>query len=285
MSTALYKGRKFCKGKFLPVEDALAVEELLKITINGSPYTITMRTPGSEEELVRGLLFSENVYTDLQFNPVISIKEKNNSGFIKWIDVVIPLDKIGKGFESVRNIMSVSSCGICGKTDLDEIAGQEQKIIQTEKLKPETVDKMFEQMNSNQNTFKASGGSHGCAVFTLEGELLAIQEDIGRHNAVDKAIGCLILEKKLRKARCMTVSGRISYEIVTKCFSADIPFLSAVSAPSSLAVDLAEQLGITLMAFCRDNKFTAYSRIDNIEFQSDHEKEFNQHRLISDGKS
>ncbi len=282
MSTAFYKGRKFCKGKFLSVEDALTIEELLKITINDSPYTITMRTPGSEEELVRGLLFSENVYADLQSNPVISIREKNNSGFITWIDVTIPLDKIGRGFESVRNIMSVSSCGICGKTELPATPllaqGEGQGVrLGTDKLKPETVEKMFERMNSNQNTFKASGGSHACAVFTLDGELLAIQEDIGRHNAVDKAIGSLILEKKLHKVRCMTVTGRISYEIVTKCFAAGIPFLAAVSAPSTLAVDLAEQLGITLMAFCRNNKFTAYSQIGNIETHSEEKKALKQY--------
>jgi len=263
VSTKSYKGKKYQDEKFLSVQDVLTVEESLKITINGSPYTITMRTPGSEIELVRGLLFSENVHPDLQCDPVITVKEKNISGFITWMDVSIPIDKIGKGFETVRNIMSVSSCGICGKTELDEITGG--KLSSTEKLEPKILSKMFEQMNENQNTFRQSGGSHACAAFTLSGKMLAIQEDIGRHNAVDKVIGSLILQKKLHEAKCMTVSGRISYEIVNKCFVAGIPFLAAVSAPSSLAVDLAEQMGITLMAFCRENKFTAYSHVGNFK--------------------
>ncbi|MEK6615284.1 MAG: formate dehydrogenase accessory sulfurtransferase FdhD [Bacteroidota bacterium] len=268
MSTTFYKGTKYCEGKFLSVEEALTVEDALKITINDSPYTITMRTPGSEEELVRGLLFSENVYTDLQTELVTTVKEKDEVGFITWIDAVIPSEKIGKGFESVRNIVSVSSCGICGKSELNSLPAHSVKLSTEEKLNPVIIGRMFEQMNSSQTTFKQSGGSHAAAAFTLNGNLVTIQEDIGRHNAVDKVIGDLLLRKQLPKTKCMVVSGRISYEIVSKCFAAGIPFLAAVSAPSSFAVDLAEQLGITLMAFCRDNKFTVYSHIGRIKKQT-----------------
>ena len=128
----------------------------------------------------------------------------------------------------------------------------------------ELVGRMFEKMNLAQNTFKQSGGSNAAAAFTIDGNLLVIQEDIGRHNAVDKVIGSLLFQKQMQNAKCMVVSGRISYEIVNKCYAAGIPFLAAVSAPSSLAVDLSEQLGITLMAFCREKKFTAYSNVENI---------------------
>ncbi len=267
MSTTSYKGQKYSKGRFLPVDDMLTEEELLKITINNKPFTITMRTPGSENELVRGLLFSENVYSEYEPNPVQIVKEKDGTGYIKWIEVIIPIDKIGKGIDTVRNIMSVSSCGICGKAELDMDKNESEKIITDGVIEPEIIGTMFEQMYSHQNTFMQSGGSHAAAAFTLAGKLLSIREDIGRHNAVDKVIGDLLFQKQLNNAKYLVVSGRISYEIVNKCFAAGIPFLAAVSAPSSLAVDLAEQLGITLLAFCRDNNFTAYSHLENIKTQ------------------
>jgi FdhD protein len=114
-------------------------------------------------------------------------------------------------------------------------------------------------MNASQVAFRQSGGTHAAAAFTFQGEMLCSMEDIGRHNAVDKVIGDLILSGRLNQASCLTVSGRVSYEIVIKCFKARIPFLAAVSAPSSLAVDYAKELGITLFAFCREKRATCYS--------------------------
>jgi FdhD protein len=119
-------------------------------------------------------------------------------------------------------------------------------------------------MNSLQHNFKQSGGTHAAAAFSIEGNLLFAMEDIGRHNAVDKVVGKLISSDKLDQAKIMTVSGRISYEIVIKCFKAKIPFLAAVSAPSSLGVDYAKELGITLFAFCRDKRATCYSNPERI---------------------
>lgn len=265
MSTASYKGQKYTEGKSVQVDDILVVEESLKITINNNPFTVTMRTPGSENELVRGLLFSENVYTDIETDPIITIKNKSEKDFINEIDVTIPIEKVGKGMEISRSIISVSSCGICGKSELDTLPANSKRLVVEEKLRSELVGRMFEKMNSAQNTFKESGGSHAAAAFTINGDILTIQEDIGRHNAVDKVLGSLLFSKQTNMAKCITVSGRISFEIVNKCFAAGIPFLAAVSAPSTLAVDLSEQLGITLMAFCRDKKFTAYSNIANIK--------------------
>lgn len=267
MSTAFYKGQKYSEGKFSQVDDILVVEESLKITINNSPFTVTMRTPSYENELVRGLLFSENIYSDIETDPIIIVKERNEKGVITSVDVKIPKEKVGKGMEISRSIISVSSCGICGKSELETIPNDSKKLVVVEKLNPELIGRMFEQMNAAQNTFKESGGSHAAAAFTVDGKLLNIQEDIGRHNAVDKVIGSLLFQKQLRIAKCLAVSGRVSYEIVNKCFAAGIPFLAAVSAPSSLAVDLAEQLGITLMAFCREGKFTAYSHLGNVKIQ------------------
>ena len=123
---------------------------------------------------------------------------------------------------------------------------------------------MFDAMKAAQHTFHKSGGSHAAAAFTNNGELLSIREDIGRHNAVDKVIGHLINNNSLKGAKCLTVSGRISYEIISKAFAAKIPILAAVSAPSTLAVDFAKELGITLLGFCRENKATCYSHPNRI---------------------
>jgi len=123
---------------------------------------------------------------------------------------------------------------------------------------------MFRKMNSGQKTFIQSGGSHAAAAFSSEGKLLSIMEDIGRHNAVDKVIGDLLIQKKIKDASYLLVSGRISYEILYKAFVARIPFLAAVSAPSTLAVAYAKELGITLMGFCRENKITIYSNVSKL---------------------
>ncbi|MCX6190293.1 MAG: formate dehydrogenase accessory sulfurtransferase FdhD [Bacteroidetes bacterium] len=264
MSTAAYTALKYLEGECFQVDDILVVEEALKITINNTPFTVTMCTPGSENELVRGLLLSENVYSDIVIDPITTIQETNTSGFVTSINVTIPIDKIGKGFEIARSIISVSSCGICGKSELDTLPENADKLMDNVTLDPGSVTRMFEQMSAAQNTFRQSGGSHAAAAFTMEEELLTIQEDIGRHNAVDKVIGSLLLQRQLSRAKVLVVSGRISYEIVNKCFAAGIPFLAAVSAPSSLAVDLAERLGITLMAFCREDKFTTYSGVERL---------------------
>ena len=128
----------------------------------------------------------------------------------------------------------------------------------------EQLFSMFTQMEDLQPLYKETGGAHAVAAFTINGGLLSVKEDIGRHNAVDKVVGELLLSSSLSEAKVLLVSGRVSYEIISKAFMAKIPFLAAVSAPSSLAVDLAEELGITLLAFCREDRFTCYSNKENI---------------------
>lgn len=264
MAIAKYKGLKIRSNEIDPVNDALTVEDALAITINGEKFTVTMRTPGDEEELTRGLLFSEDIYR--HHSPALSYKveDHNELGFISKVNVNIPEDKLGNGYKNSRSLLSVSSCGICGKQELMEITDQ-HKIGQGDlKIRFEDISQMFIEMEKKQVQFEQSGGIHAAAIFDKNKELLAIKEDIGRHNAVDKVIGALLLEERLKEAEFILVSGRVSYEIVTKAFAARIPFLAAVSAPSSLAVDYAKELGITLMGFCRTTKFTVYSNIDRV---------------------
>ena len=259
-----YNGLHYNNGNYSTVNDTLAIEESLSISLNGESFTVTMRTPGEDDALVRGLLFTEEVYRDINDEPLIDNINTNDKGFVVSLNVVLPPDKILKDFTNTRNIISASSCGLCGRTSFEDTIS---KNIITEKdtLNPNVIEKMFDRMSQHQESFRRTGGTHAAAAFTLNGDLLSIHEDIGRHNAVDKVIGSLVIDKKLQKAKCMIVSGRISYEIVNKALSAGIPFVAAVSAPSSMAVENAQNAGMTLMAFCRKSKLTVYAHPERLE--------------------
>jgi FdhD protein len=257
MNIKNYKGLFFNGGEFSSVEDVLAVEVALAIAVNGVPFTVTMQTPGNEKDLVRGLLFSENIFRSVDIHPVLEITGRNAEGFTSSVNAKVPQQLLLRDFAGTRNVISASSCGICGKTSLED--NEEARVVNNETLDPERVPGFFEQVALQQKTFQQSGGTHAAGAFTLDGELLVVQEDIGRHNAVDKVIGFLLYHGLLAKARLMTVSGRVSYEIVNKARAAGIPFLASVSAPSSLAVDESEKAGISLLAFCRNRKLTVYS--------------------------
>jgi len=257
--TRHYEAKKFENHSAINISDALTVEEALQININGKPFTVTMRTPGNDASLIRGLLHTEGILKNSNYSPKLIFNTKNNKGIITVVELVIPKDQLGDGYSNSRSLLSVSSCGICGRTELDDLSSMGKSLDNSTKIEVSSLHILFEKMNIQQSDFLQSGGTHAAAAFSLQGELLCIMEDIGRHNAVDKVIGTLILSKKLHSAAILTVSGRVSYEIIIKCFKAKIPFLAAVSAPSSLAVDYAKELGITLFAFCRDGRATCYS--------------------------
>ncbi len=266
MATHNYQGKKFDLQGVDPVVDALTVEEALQININGKPFTLSMRTPGADSDLIRGLLHSEAIITSDQFHPEPIFQIENEEGIVTVVDLKIPEALLGSGYSNSRSLLSVSSCGICGKTELGDQAFMGKSIEASTQFSAESFTEMFAQMNRGQHDFKQSGGTHAAALFDANGSLLVVKEDIGRHNAVDKAIGWLLLRDRLAEAKAMTVSGRISYEITIKAFKAGIPFLAAVSAPSSLAVDYAKEFGITLLGFCREGRATCYAhpyRINN----------------------
>lgn len=251
-----YEGKKFCADQVMLVDDDLTVEQALQISINNKIFTITMRTPGNDEALVRGLLFSEDIYKGVENLEIVFSENKEKA--ITEANITLDENLLGKGYLNSRSILSVSSCGICGKRELEDFS-TEPKLSENNKLSITSFYKMFDAMKKGQPTFHQSGGSHAAAAFTKNGSLLVIMEDIGRHNAVDKVIGYLSNAHQLNEAKCIVVSGRISYEIVTKIFAAKIPILGAVSAPSTLAVDFAKELGVTLLGFCRDEKATCYA--------------------------
>ena len=264
MATRNYEGKKIDGTQVHDIVDALTIEEALQININDAPFTVSMRTPGNDVSLMRGLLHAEDIINDVSYHPNYTF-EKQNEAVVTEMSLVIPELKLGKGYSNSRSLLSVSSCGICGKTELDEAFLSDTIIEDSEKIDANLIYDLFEKMNAYQFDFRQSGGTHAAAAFSIEGELLYAMEDIGRHNAVDKVVGKLIIDNQLKQAKVITVSGRISYEIIIKCFKANIPFLAAVSAPSSLAVDYAKELGITLFAFCRGDRATCYSHPERLK--------------------
>lgn len=249
---------KFQQGIFSEVDDCVTVEEILHIHINEQPFTLTMRKPGNEFALVRGILLSEDVLDLLDEPDKMEIIVQNEKQYITLINLSIAEKKLKKGIQQQRNLISVSSCGMCGKEDVS-LALDGAPLTKITTLLPEQILKYFDVMAHAQQDFKKTGGCHAAAIFDLNGTMLSCMEDIGRHNAVDKAIGQLLINNILQQANCLVVSGRISYEIVSKCYKANIPYLASVSAPSSMAIAYCRQKGISLYAFCRQHKVTQYA--------------------------
>lgn len=262
MAVTIYEGKKFKANQSHLVEDALTVEEALQIVINNRPFTVTMRTPGADEALVRGLLFSEDVYR--QAAPLeINFRQKN--AITRIAQITLSKQQLGTGIQSTRSLLSVSSCGICGRQELAASSTFKEELKRKDTLAATQLYASFEAMSALQDDFLRSGGSHAAAAINAQGEILVLMEDIGRHNAVDKVIGALLQQNRLEQAVAILVSGRISYEIVSKAYCAQIPILAAVSAPSSLAVEYAKQFGLTLLGFCRGQKATCYANAWRME--------------------
>jgi len=266
MSYRVVSGEQYRDGGKRPVEDALTVEAPLQISVNGDRWTTTMRTPGDDAELVRGLLVTENVLVRSDAPYALTYSRDPETGIVAGADAEIAPGLIAKPVEGRRSSLATSSCGMCGARDARdlEVYGPPVRVRATDEFDVTRVHDMMTAMRTVQPTFGASGGSHAAAAFTVDGDMLAVREDIGRHNAVDKVVGALVDAGALDAANVLTVSGRVSYEILFKGYHAGVPYLAAVSAPSSMAVEQAERLGICIMGFCRDNRLTVYSRFDRI---------------------
>jgi len=249
------------------VGDQLVVEQALQISINDQPYTVTMRTPGDDADLVRGLLYTEGLIPNSEASLVLDTAKGTALECENRINIVVDADELAKDdWGSLRSMLSNASCGVCGTRDINELnLGACLPPLQVEQpLDISRVAGMTQLMKENQPVFARTGGCHGAAAFDIEGKLLCACEDVGRHNAVDKVIGRLLEARQLPQAQILHVSGRVSYEIVNKAYMAGIPFLLAVSAPSSLSVRLSSERGITLIGFCREARATVYSNNQNI---------------------
>ena len=246
--------------EYLP--DELTIEEPLEIRVGRKPIATTMRTPGHDEELVAGFLLSEGIVRARDQIASISVSGDNR--------VVVELPHgVKLKLNSMRRFGTISSsCGLCGKTSIEAIRQNFAAIRSTNiRIDIETLLSLPERLRIAQSDFARTGGIHAAGVFGVDGKLEIAREDIGRHNAVDKAVGRAFLDELLPLERhLLLVSGRASFEIIQKALAAGIPIVAAVSAPSSLAVELARENNQTLIGFLRPPSFNIYTHIDRVIF-------------------
>ena len=265
---AHHTATKWRAGRADQIDDALAIEEPLEIRLAGRRFTLTMRTPGNDEELAAGFLLAEGFIANAEeLGEIRRVRDAKGAFEPNAIDVILNVKADGLRERLKRNFTISSSCGVCGKTSIDSITQRIVPIASRAKITAATILALGAKLRAEQEVFAATGGLHACALFDLEGNLLAAREDIGRHNAVDKIAGWALAGKMLPLSKSvMMVSGRLSFEIVQKAAAAGVPILVAVSAPSSLAVELADETGITLVGFLRDTSFNVYTHRERVVF-------------------
>jgi FdhD protein len=242
-------------GEVRSVEDSLAAEEPLEIRIGGRPLTVTMQTPGHDRELAAGFLWTEGL-VDAR-DQIVEIRQAGAGAGAKNNVVDVEVRDGAFEHESLqRNFFAASSCGICGKASIEAVRVRGLRAPNAAfRIDAEMLCGLPEQLRAGQQVFGRTGGLHAAGLFNAAGELLAVREDIGRHNAVDKIVGWALLEGLLPlRTHVLMVSGRGGFEIMQKALAAGIPVVASVSAPSSLAVKLARELNLTLVGFLRGRR-------------------------------
>ena len=250
--------------------ETLVVEEPLEIRVNGTAITVTMRTPGADVELAQGFLLTEGVIggrDDIQNARYCRGNTEDGVNTYNVLDVTlapgVPMPEV----DVSRNFYTTSSCGVCGKASLDAVnlISRHSPGDDPTTIGEQALYLLPDRLRAAQKVFATTGGLHGAALFDTAGDPLVVREDIGRHNAVDKVIGWSLQQRRIPlSGTVLLVSGRVSFEIAQKAVMAGVPILAAVSAPSSLAVDLAAQAGLTLIAFLRDESMNIYTRPDRV---------------------
>jgi FdhD protein len=276
-----YKILKYKSDKANKIEDLISIEEPLEISIKFKNHgiwtkniiSITMRTPGNDEDLIRGFLFNEKIIEKNEFiEKIESVGEKVGEYKIKNKIIVtlnnsenVDIDKIK------RNFLTNSSCGVCGKTSLDslEIIKKDKVLKSLPKITKETIIKSPSILRDNQSEFSKTGGIHASGLFTSNGQIVSTREDVGRHNALDKLIGYSLNKGILDpSSQFIACSGRLNFELVQKVLMTNIGILIGVGAPTSLAIDLANKFDITLIGFVKEDSFNVYSNEDRIIIKS-----------------
>ena len=272
-----YKVLKYKSNNTRNIDDLISIEEPLEITIKfknketwvENTISITMRTPGNDEDLVRGFLFNERIIQKIEYIDKIESVGENVGQYNLKNKIVatinnsenVDIDKIK------RNFLTNSSCGVCGKTSLDslEIIKKDKILKSLPKISHEIVMKSPSILRENQSEFSKTGGIHASGLFSDEGNVIAIKEDVGRHNALDKLIGFILKKKLLNPStQFLTCSGRLNFELVQKALMSNIGVLIGVGAPTSLAIDLANKFDMTLVGFVKQDSFNIYSNKERI---------------------
>lgn len=245
--------------------DELAIEEPLEIRVKNRAISITMRTPGHDEELAAGFLLTENVIAER--GDLLRIEPCPHDRIGNIVNVILA-PHANVDFERLtRHVFASSSCGLCGKATIESVCQNVAEVTGNVRVAASTLLSLPDKLRAAQAEFDRTGGLHAAAAFTADGQLLVAREDVGRHNAVDKVVGHGLLAGVLPFDRhVLLVSGRASFEILQKSLAARIPIVASVSAPSSMAVDFAEESGQTLVGFLRGERMNVYAGAQRIEF-------------------
>jgi FdhD protein len=258
--------------------DLLAVEEPLEIRIGGQPLTVTMRTPGDDIDLAAGFLFTEGLLSPAVDLRQIRMCDENVADATLEVADLPSAAEVQRATDArraqqsaqeraQRNFLTTSACGVCGKESIDAIRVRSRYDLTADQtqVSPAVLAGLPDRLREAQRVFASTGGLHAAGLFTTDGSLAVLREDVGRHNAVDKVIGWALRAGRLPlTGHILMVSGRASFELVQKAAVAGLPVLAAVSAPSSLAADLAEETGMTLVGFLRGNSMNAYTGLQRL---------------------
>lgn len=244
-------------------DDDVVIEEPLEIRVNGESFAVTMRTPGSDFDLAIGLLWSEGIVRSWDEIGTIAYCPDEEQPELKNIVNVVLVDATRK-IESTRHLWSNSSCGLCGKATLDAIRQTCSPIVSAITVSGDLLASLPVRLRQAQANFERTGGIHAVGLFDDKGSLLVLREDIGRHNAVDKVLGTALANGLSTSDAIMMVSGRLGFEIAQKAAVAGIPVVASISAASTLAIDLANEIGMTAVGFLRGSSMNVYSHPERI---------------------
>jgi len=249
------------RGRGARETDLVAVESPLDVRLNGEPFAVIMRTPGADRDLALGFLHSEGLVRRAD-----DVTRVDHEGDI--VNVVFARergDAVAAALASARHVTATAACGVCGRRDLDQLKGNTVMPLAWH-VTSAAISSLTASLSATQSAFALTGGLHAAGLFDLEGRLDRSAEDVGRHNAVDKIVGVTLVERRVPLTNhLLLVSGRASFEIVQKAWRAGIPLVASVSAPSSLAVDIAHEAGLTLVGFVRDGRFNIYTHPARVE--------------------
>ena len=267
-----YKVLKYSSNKFENIDDLISIEEPLEISLKynesnkwiNQSLSITMRTPGDDEDLVRGFLYNEQIITNISdIDSLESYGDKVGQYNIQNKILATLNNSENVNISKIkRDFLTNSSCGVCGKSSLDalEIIKKNKTNPLEPKIKKEVIVKSPDTLREGQSEFSKTGGIHASGLFNSNGELVAVREDVGRHNALDKLIGCALKNNQIDpKTQFITCSGRLNFELVQKVLMTDIGVMIGVGAPTSLAIDLANKFDITLVGFVKRDSFNIYT--------------------------
>jgi len=267
-----YKVTKFKKNRLENTEDFISIEEPLEISLKykdnekfiSRSLSITMRTPGNDEDLVRGFLFNEQIIENIKdIESIESFGEKVGQYNIQNKIIVTLNNSKNINISKIkRDFLSNSSCGVCGKSSLDalEITKKQKASKSNPKISKDIIIKSPNTLRQNQSEFSKTGGIHASGLFSSNGDLLSLKEDVGRHNALDKLIGDSLLNGFLKpEDQFITCSGRLNFELVQKVLMTNIGLMIGVGAPTSLAIDLANRFDMTLIGFVKEDSFNIYT--------------------------